>query len=263
LIIIDHVIVSDATTLRRQTSNFGNLKNTSNDERSLHSSGVNKLYITVGAYYYPWHSEDFHNGQGFLRSHLRPQQGPELGEYDDTEDKTIDMHLEFSDMGKIDLWVTSWWGPYRDTDSTTQDTIMEYIEKEGHPLKIALLYESTSRLKVDGVWTFDADSIGKDMQYVSRDYFDRFDNYYRIDGKPVLFIYLTRVLQKEGGQYYDGETLLQRTVAIMREKANQEICIVGDQTFEDYTEDVMSATAALHNSSLKILDGIANCKCSF
>jgi glycoprotein endo-alpha-1,2-mannosidase len=275
VVIIDqHVMISDAdaTTLRRQTSSeFDIILNNINDEErrlllqsSSTSDGViNQLDITVGAFYYPWHGDDFHYDQGFLRSQLRPRQGPQLDEYDDTEEKTIEMHLEFSDMGKIDLWVTSWWGPYLDTDSTTQDTIMEYIENVGHSLKIALLYESTSRLQVDDVWTFDADSIGKDMQFISRYYFDRFDNYYRIDGKPVLIMYLTRALQKEGGRHEDGQTFLQQTVAIMRENANQDIFIVGDHAFETYPEDIMSETAALHNSSLKILDGITNCKSIF
>jgi hypothetical protein len=261
LAFIDHVVISVATTLQIQPNNYS-------DQRKLQNStiinGVNQLDITIGAYYYPWHGDDFHYDQGYLRSQLYPQQRPELGEYDDTEEKTIEMHLQFSDMGKIDLWVTSWWGPYRKTDLTTQDTIMELVEDEGHPLKIALLYESTSRLQVDGIWTLDEDSIGKDMQYIARYYFDRFDNYYRIDGKPVLLIYLARVLQTKGGSHYNGETFLQRTIATMRENAGRDIFIVGDHAFEAYPKDVMSSTAALHNSSLKILDGITNCKfCTF
>ena len=27
---------------------------------------------TVGAYYYPWHTNNFHNGQGYLRRKLDP-----------------------------------------------------------------------------------------------------------------------------------------------------------------------------------------------
>ncbi|KAG7358834.1 glycosyl hydrolase family 99 protein [Nitzschia inconspicua] len=225
-----------------------------------YSSGAskNKLNVTTGAYYYPWHGEDFHNGEGFLRAVLKPRQGPELGEYDDTKKKTIKWHLEFSDMANLDLWVTSWWGPEQITDTTTRDTIMKQVEKEGHPLKIALLYESTNRLRVNREWVLDEDRIKADMKYLTKEYFDHFDNYLRIDGKPVMFIYLTRVLQREGGDHEAGQTLLQKTIALMRKEAKQEIFIVGDHAFDSYPEDVMSSTAALHNSSLQILDGITN-----
>jgi hypothetical protein len=214
--------------------------------------------VTVGAYYYPWHGEDFHNG-GYLRAQLLPRQGPELGEYDDTKKKTIQKHLEFSDIGGIDLWVNSWWGPEAPTDVTTQDTVMKLVEKEAHPMKIALLYESTNRLRVNGQWALDEDRVADDMEYITKEYFDHFDNYFTIDGKPVLFIYLTRVLATYG-DFEKGQSLLQRTVALMRAKAKTELFIVGDHAFDPYPIDRMSATAAMHNSSLQVLDAITNCK---
>ena len=57
-----------------------------------------KNNITVGAYYYAWHSNGFHNNQGYLRDQLYPKQRPQLGEYDDSERYTIQKHLEFSDV---------------------------------------------------------------------------------------------------------------------------------------------------------------------
>ncbi|KAL3917525.1 MAG: hypothetical protein SGILL_004672 [Bacillariaceae sp.] len=217
--------------------------------------------ITVGAFYYPWHGEDFHNGEGFLRAELDPRQAPELGEYDDTKKKTIQKHLEYSDVGNIDLWVTSWWGPDRISDETTQDSIMKQVEREEHPLRIALLYESTNRLKVDGEWKLDEDRIADDMKHISKEYFEHFDNYYTIDGKPVIIMYLTRVLQMQGGSHEDGETLLQEAVALMREKAKTDIYIIGDHAFDPYPVDVSSEQAAIHNSSLQVLDAIINCEC--
>jgi hypothetical protein len=263
VVILSNAFVVSAKTnsLRRQNAELDQMDAmTSGDGRRLQQTSKNKVNVTVGAYYYPWHGENFNNEEGFLRAQLNPKQRPELGEYDDTKKKTIETHLEFSDMGKIDLWVTSWWGPDQITDTTTQNTIMKQVEKEENPLKIALLYESTNRLRVDGEWQLDVDRIETDMEYITKEYFDHFDNYFRIDGKPVLFIYLTRVLQSEGGNHEDGKTLLQQTIELMKEKAKQDIFIVGDHAFDAYPEDVMSSTAALHNSSLKVLDGITNCK---
>ncbi|OEU08866.1 hypothetical protein FRACYDRAFT_195934 [Fragilariopsis cylindrus CCMP1102] len=218
----------------------------------------NKKNITVGAYYYPWHNDDFHNDQGYLRAKLYPQQGPELGEYDDTEKYTIQQHIKFSDIGNINLWVTSWWGPERIEDITTQDTIMNLVEKENHPLKIALLYETTNRLTIDGEWALNADRVQSDIEYIQKEYFDQYTNsYYMIDGKPVIFIYLARKLERFG-DYTKNESLLQRTVALMRETATQDIYVVGDHGFDPYPDDRMSDKAGLFNSSLLALDAISN-----
>ena len=51
-------------------------------------------------------------------------------------------------------------------------------------------------------------------------------NYYKINGRPVLFVYLTRVLSRNG--------VLENTVNIMRTAANEagfDIYIAGDQVF--------------------------------
>ena len=218
------------------------------------------MNVTVGAYYYPWHGRNFHNDQGYLRAQLYPKQGPELGEYDDTKQHTIEKHLEFSDIGNIGVWITSWWGPERREDTTTQDTIMKFVEEEGHPLKIALFYESTSRLKVNKKWALDEDRVREDIRYISEEYFEHFDNYYTIDGKPVLFLYLARKLETIG-DYQKGESLLQRTVALMRETATMDIYIVGDHAFDRYPSIKVRATsekAAMFNSSLHVLDAISN-----
>ena len=63
--------------------------------------------ITVGVYYYPWHKDDFHRGQGYLREQLVPPQQPTLGEYDDTDSKVISQHLAWSRQANIRLWVAS------------------------------------------------------------------------------------------------------------------------------------------------------------
>ena len=211
-----------------------------------------KNNITVGAYYYAWHSNGFHNNQGYLRDQLYPKQRPQLGEYDDSERYTIQKHLEFSDVGNINLWVASWWGPERTTDLIIRNTILEQIEKQHHPLKVALFYETTNRLRnrLDGEYT--VDQVESDMEYIQREYFDRSDSYYMIDGKPVIFVYLTRKLEKLG--------MLQRTVELMRKAANQDIFVVGDHAFDPYPTDLLSETAARFNSSIQVLDAITNCK---
>ena len=67
--------------------------------------------VLVGVWYYPWHLDDFHNGQGYIRKDI--SQCPLLGEYDDSEKETIGWHLTWSRQANIKLWVMSWWGPGR------------------------------------------------------------------------------------------------------------------------------------------------------
>jgi hypothetical protein len=178
----------------------------------------------VGAYYYPWHGRNFHNGGGYIRNQLDPPQEPTLGEYDDSKADTIKQHLAWSRQANIGLWVTSWWGPNRLEDSNTRDVIMEH--EDLGDMKIALHYESTGRIKKDG----DTSKVKSDVEYMCERYFDH-PNYYRIDGRPVIVIYVTRVLEKMG--------LLEEAVLIMRTAANEcghNIYIVGDHVFQKAPE---------------------------
>lgn len=174
---------------------------------------------TVGVYYYPWHGgADFH-GRKYLREHLDPVQIPQLGEYNDRDSKIIKQHLEWCEYAGIGLWVSSWWGPGKMTDITLKNYIMKHNDLK--EMKIALFYETTGRMP-----NFtDASNVESDIKYMAENYFDH-PNYFKIDGKPVLFIYLTRVLSREG--------ILEKTLNTMRNTARQagfEIYIVGDQVF--------------------------------
>ena len=60
-----------------------------------------KSNITVGVYYYPWHGDNFHNGGGYIRNQLVPQQMPALGEYDDSEPETIFQHIAWSRQANV------------------------------------------------------------------------------------------------------------------------------------------------------------------
>lgn len=174
---------------------------------------------TVGVYYYPWHGgNDFH-GRKYLREHLDPVQLPVLGEYNDRDNETIKQHLEWCEYAGIGLWVSSWWGPGKMTDKTLKDYILKHDDL--NDMKIALFYETSNRIPD----FTDVSKVESDINYIAENYFDH-PNYFKIDGKPVLFIYLTRVLS--------GRGILKNTLNIMRNTATQagfEIYIVGDQVF--------------------------------
>jgi len=175
--------------------------------------------VTAGVYYYPWYGGDDFHGGAYLREHLVPVQEPELGEYKDRETDVIAQHLAWSEYAGVSLWVTSWWGPGRMTDVTTKDYILEHPDLGD--MKIALFYETSGRMPD----FTDLSNVESDIEYMADNYFDH-PNYFRIDGKPVLFVYLTRVLS--------GKGLLDETIDLMRSAAagkGYELFIVGDQVF--------------------------------
>ena len=182
--------------------------------------------VKVGAYYYPWHSDGFHNGEGYVRKILN--QTPTLGEYDDTQPAVIKQHMKWSQRANIDVWITSWFGPGSDTDSTMLSTILPTIE--GSSLEFALFYETANRVGTDNPT---AKRVVDDVHYICENYVSH-RNYYRIDGRPVLFIYITRVLDKRD--------LLDEVILLIRStgsKRGVHFYIVGDHAFgEPPTEKV-------------------------
>jgi glycoprotein endo-alpha-1,2-mannosidase len=117
--------------------------------------------------------------------------------------------------------VTSWWGPNRLEDFNTKDVIMEH-EDVGN-LKIALHYETTGRL---GKGTAKIENAKTDIEYMCEHYFDH-PNYYNIDERPVVFIYVSRMLETVG--------TLEEALLTMRSTANKcgkSLYLIGDSVFE-------------------------------
>jgi glycoprotein endo-alpha-1,2-mannosidase len=179
--------------------------------------------LLVGAYYYPRHGSNFHNGGGYMRNQLEPPQMPALGEYDDSKAETIAQHLKWSRQANIGLWVTSWWGPNLLEDRNTRDIIMEH--EDLGDLKIAIHYKSTGRIRDE-----DMDTVKSDIEYLCERYFDH-PNYYRIEGRPV--IYVTRVLEQRG--VLAAAVLRMRSVA---SKCGYNIYLIGDHVFQDAPDDL-------------------------
>jgi glycoprotein endo-alpha-1,2-mannosidase len=175
----------------------------------------------IGVYYYPWHGENFHNGGGYVRKELSPRHQPALGEYNDSDPTVIAQHMKWFRQANIGLLVTSWWGPNGLEDSNTKDVIMGH-EHVGN-LKIALHYETVGRL---GEGTTKIENAKTDIEYMCEHYFDH-PNYYKIDERPVIFIYISRLLEAVG--------TLEKALLTMRSTANKcgkSLFLIGDSVFE-------------------------------
>jgi hypothetical protein len=197
--------------------------------------------LKVGVYYYPWHGDDFHRGDGYLRKELQPPQRPMLGEYDDRRPEVVSQHLYWSRQASISLWVCSWWGPNSREDQTIRQAILKHPEL-GKDHKIALLYEGSGRgLKASTNW--DTSNVYADLQYVCSTYFQH-PNYYRIQGKPVVVVYLTRQLQSKGIL----QDVITRMRTAVRDSCSSDVFIVGDHVW-NYPSP---------NTGIELLDAVTN-----
>jgi hypothetical protein len=100
--------------------------------------------------------------------------------------------------------------------------------------KIALFYETLSRIpQIGTTGTYNTSRVKGDIEYMATTYFGR-PNYLKIDGKPVLFVYLTRVLQMKNSTNPSHSNLLSEVIDLMREAASSKdylLYIAGDQAY--------------------------------
>lgn len=187
----------------------------------LISSSAVWAEANIGVFYYPWHGPEQggHNFTNTLRDHLDPVQEPELGAYYNGDPEVTEAHINMSTRYGIDLWVCSWWGPRSFTDTRLRNDILSHPKASN--LKFALFYESTGRLG-DGS-SPDYSNLIPDFQYMQQYYFNR-NNYLKVDGKPVVFIYLTRVYFRNQGDAALNE---------LREEFPN-VYLIGDEIFGTY-----------------------------
>ncbi|KAG7344583.1 allergen V5/Tpx-1-like protein [Nitzschia inconspicua] len=251
------------------------------------------LKAKVGCYYYPWHGNDFHRAEKYLRDYLVPRQEPSMGEYDDTKPEVIREHLRMSRQANCRVWISSWFGPGRREDTTMINTVLPTIAANDPDHRLAIHYETYSRVRkrdttnafklddaggvtdivthyfsVDGVPAVEGkqdtfnDGVQDDFKHFCANYFNH-PNYYHIGGRPVVFVYLSRVLSQNsapkpgvndnGDNFYWGQFELLEQV-IVKMKAGAAVCgkvpyIVGDHIFGAFNE-------ATHGPALAMLDAI-------
>jgi len=169
----------------------------------------------VGVYYYPWYRQPT-QWRRVMRRHLKEPQEPKVGLYRSDDPNVVAEHIAQSIRGGISFWAVSWWGPEQHCDVTFRNAILKH--PDAGKLKYVILYESTGRLR-----RFSHPSYARwipDLTYLKENYFDH-PHYLRIDGKPVIFVYLTREYFRNKGHDALKE---------MRETFPQ-IYLVGDDVF--------------------------------
>jgi glycoprotein endo-alpha-1,2-mannosidase len=189
---------------------------------------VGQCVPLVGAYYYPWYGAypGGHSWNDNLRAKLIPQQPPALGYYSSRSSAIIQGQIDQSHRGNISFWATSWWGPSSAEDTTIRNNILP--NPRAGELQYAIHYESTGRLGTFDNPTFS--NLVPDFQYLAQNYFSN-PNYLRINGRPAVFLYLTRAyFNTQSGR--DAVANLRQT---MTSQFGVDPYLIGDDVFPGQT----------------------------
>jgi glycoprotein endo-alpha-1,2-mannosidase len=188
--------------------------------------------LQVGAYWYGWYGSNGRHWQdGYVRADLAIPQLPALGQYDSRAAATISQQLDWAHQYGIDYFISSWWGAGSYEDATTHDYLL--TSPSLGSTKVAILYESLALLpKTNGVIDFnDATTTSKlvsDVDYLAQNYFSN-PAYLRIDGKPVLEFYVSRVWH---GDYAGAIATLRSTI---KQRYGYDLYLIGDEVDWDGT----------------------------
>jgi glycoprotein endo-alpha-1,2-mannosidase len=181
----------------------------------------------VGAYYYPWYNNNNFNegsdptGSNTLAGHLVPQIPPQLGWYNQTNPDVIRQHYKWARYAGIDFFVTSYWGAGTDEDNTIRHYMFNNPDRGD--IKLAVFFEPSITPALGNPIT--AAYITYQTNYLCDNYFNQ-PCYFRIDNKPVVFIYITRAMTDPNLAMCIGSIR-----AAARNKGIGELYIVGDEVW--------------------------------
>ncbi len=194
----------------------------------------------VGAYYYLWNPENLSGGT--LRSHLDPPQQPAASLVNSSSPRTAARDITNARKAGIDFFAVDWWPydpgysgrDYQQADGAMRDFLRA---PDLDQMKFAMFYE-TWNLGFDPLREstpvtfqmelhFDADMISFAEHYFSN------RSYLRIDGRPVVFLYLTRTLTGDiAGMIRGARTVL--------EARGYDPFFIGDEVYWRVTPEVAS-----------------------
>jgi hypothetical protein len=149
----------------------------------------------VGAHYYHWYPGNW--DVGTLRAQLDPPQETVLGRYDSTDPAVAEQHIEWASAHGIDFFTLDWWPVHHQEN---QQGIAAFLAARNlDDIAFTIFYETWDLAFDPALGYADVDRPGvraafvEDMAQLADTYFGN-PSYLRVDGRPVVILYLTRVL---------------------------------------------------------------------
>ena len=203
---------------------------------ALSQSGTLTLTVTpkpnpflISASYYPWYVQQSWEYQdcvnGTLRGELIPSQLPALGEYDSQLEDVITQQIAWSSAAGVNVWDVEWVMPGDLMDSTLRNAIL--TNPHIADMHFAIFYDYAIRFSGDFNLTQDKiNTVLSDFTYFGGTYFDH-PSYLKVDqGRPVVFIYVTRALNPVSA-VQDMASAIRKTMSDM----GYDVYLIGDEYY--------------------------------
>jgi glycoprotein endo-alpha-1,2-mannosidase len=148
----------------------------------------------IGAHYHVWYPSNF--DQGFLRSALDPPQQPALGRYRSDDPEVAEQQIEWASAAGVDFFTLDWWPSVPERNANALAGLL-HADNIGD-IDFATFYE-TWDLGFDAgreATPMDGPTIDRfvaDMVELAELFFEH-PSYLRIDGRPVVILYLSRTM---------------------------------------------------------------------
>ena len=189
------------------------------------------MHPLVGAYYYLWNPENFAGGT--LRAHLEPPQLPASSLVNSSSPGTAARDITNARRAGINFFAIDWWPydagysgeDYQGADGAMKDFL---AAPDISRMRFAMFYETWNLGFNAGSEstpvTFQMElHFDSDMVHFAEHYFHN-PSYLRIDGRPVVFLYLTRTLTG------DVAGMMQGARAVLRAKGFNPF-FIGDEVY--------------------------------
>lgn len=178
----------------------------------------------VGAHYYSWYPGNW--SKGCLRRILEPEQFPMLGYYDSWDINVVEQQIAWCSRYGVDFLTLDWWHGREEQTEYIRDVFLK--ARNIQDIDFCIFYETWS-LGFDhdiGSTMFDdkvADKFVESILGLADEFFSH-PSYLRVNGRPVIILYLTRTL---AGDFQGAVKRLRRELA----KKGHDVFIIGDEVF--------------------------------
>lgn len=165
----------------------------------------------VGAYYYTWYYPGHWASNSYVGRQLAEPLEPLLGEYLSDDPAVIASHLKWASQYGIDFFIISWSHAGSFADQTARKYLLPAMAQSD--VRQAPTVELMSYGERDLGNVEFRNRLAADLRFVGEHYL-KHPSALRIDGRPVLFLYVTRVLRGDVASWLEDVRRMLATIGV-------------------------------------------------